>query len=157
MFGWVPGVRFAAGYGGAAAWRRAAAPRRALAFLRGLAPRRDPHRRDPRASATPRLLRPVIVPASLDDLRGPGSGVVELPVRLYWSGSRRFDLADPHQAADLCEAVLDTAVTAADLTAFLNAGVLVRSWPVLGMSRVKREAWESRFPVLRAQRLAPAA
>ncbi|MGH3166802.1 MAG: hypothetical protein ACRDN0_13060 [Trebonia sp.] len=153
MFGSVQGVRFTAGYGGAAAWRRAVALRRALAFLCGLAWRRQ----SPSATAAPRRLRPVIVPRSLAELRGPASGVIELPVRLYWSGSRRFDLADPHQAADLCEAVLDTAATADDLTAFLNAGVLVRAWPILGMSRVKREAWESRFPVLRGRRLAPAA
>lgn len=83
--------------------------------------------------------------------------MVELPVRLYWSGSRQFDLADPHQAADLCEAVLDSASTVADITAFLNANVLVHAWPVLGMSHAKRDAWENRFPVLRKQRLAAAA
>jgi hypothetical protein len=99
----------------------------------------------------------VIVPASLDDLRGPASGVVELPVRLYWSGSRQFDLADPHQVADMCEAVLDAAATTGDITCYLNAGLLIRAWPVLGMSRLKRDAWESRFPVLRRQRLAEAA
>jgi hypothetical protein len=99
----------------------------------------------------------VVVPASLDDLRGPESGVVELPVRLYWSGSRRFDLTDPHQAADMCEAVLDVAATAGDITAYLNAGLLIRTWPVLGMNRAKRDAWESQFPVLRRQRLAAAA
>jgi hypothetical protein len=83
--------------------------------------------------------------------------VVELPVRLYWSGCRRFDLADPDQAADLCEAVLDTAATAGDITRWLDAGLLIRSWPALGMSRAKRDAWESRFPVLRRRRLAAAA
>jgi hypothetical protein len=126
---------------------------RALAFLRGLAGRR----RAAQAPAAPRHLRPVIVPCTLSDLKGPESGVVELPVRLYWSGSRRFDLADPHQAADLCEAVLDTAATAADITAYLNADVLASAWPVLGMSRAKRDARESRFPVLRRRRLAAAA
>jgi hypothetical protein len=120
-----------------------------MACLRKLAGRRQP----PAA----RQLRPTVVPGSLDDLRGPASGVVELPVRLYWSGSRRFDLADPHQAADLCEAVLDTAATAGDITGWLNAGLLIRAWPVLGMSRAKRDVWESRFPVLRHRRLAAAA
>lgn len=147
MFGSVTAARFAVGHGAAGAWRRA------VTFLRGLAVPRPASR----APGTPRGLRPVIVPASLDDLRGPAAGVVELPVRLYWSGSRRFDLADPHQAADLCEAVLDTAATAADITGYLNADVLVHAWPALGMSRAKRDAWESRFPVLRRQRLAAAA
>lgn len=148
MFGSVRAVCLAVGHGAVAA-----SLRRALASLRGLAGRREARR----AANTRRPLRPLLVPATLDELRGPASGVVELPVRLYWSGSRQFDLADPHQAADLCEAVLDTASTIADVTAFLNADVLVRAWPVLGMSRAKRDAWETRFPVLRKQRLAAAA
>lgn len=127
----------------------AVALRRATACL----PRPVARRQAPVA----RHLRPTIVPVSLDDLRGPASGVVELPVRLYWSGSRRFDLSDPHQAADLCEAVLDTAATAGDVTGWLNTDLLIRAWPVLGMSRAKRDAWESRFPVLRRRRLAAAA
>ena len=97
------------------------------------------------------------MPASLEDLHGSASGVVELPVRLYWSGSPRFDLADPDQAADMYEAVLDVAATVEDLASYLNADVLVRVWPVLGMTRAKQNAWESRFPVLRRQRLAAAA
>jgi hypothetical protein len=99
----------------------------------------------------------VIVPGSLDDLQGPASGVVELPVRLSWSGSRRFDLADLDQAADMYEAVLDVATTVDDLVSYLNADLLVRVWPVLGLARAKQGTWEGRFPVLRRQRLAAAA
>jgi hypothetical protein len=146
MFGSVPATRV--GHGAAAAWRRG------LAVLRGLAVRRKPA---PAPIPAPGRLRPVIVPASLDDLHGPASGVVELPVRLYWSGSRQFDLTDPHQAADMCEAILDTAATVGDIARYLNADLLIRVWPVLGMSRAKRDAWESQFPVLRRQRLATAA
>jgi hypothetical protein len=147
MFGSVPAVRFTGiGHDAADAWRRA------LACLRGLTGRRQVAQ-----APAVRRLRPVIVPVSRDDLRGPVSGVVELPVRLYWSGSRQFDLTDPHQAADLCEAVLDTAATTGDITAYLNASLLIRAWPVLGMNRAKRDAWEGRFPVLRRQRLTAAA
>lgn len=133
-------------------WHRAvAAWRRGLTGVRGRGAGRH-------ASApAPRPLRSVIVPDSLDDLRGPASGVVDLPVRLYWSGPPRFDLADPHQAADMYEAVLDTAATIEDITGYLNADLLLRVWPVVGMSRAKRDAWESRFPALRRQRLAAAA
>jgi len=103
-------------------------------------------------------LRPVILPESLDDLRGPASGLVELPVRLYWSaGSRRFDLASRDDVADYCESVLDTASACSDLVRYLNAGLLIGTWPVLGLSRAKRAAWEDRFPVLRRRRLAAAA
>jgi hypothetical protein len=104
-----------------------------------------------------RQLRPVIVPGSLEDLRGPASGVVELPVRLYWSsGARQFDLADLDQVAAMYDAVLDGAAVIGDITGYLNADLLARAWPDLGMSRAKREAWENRFPVLRRQRLSAA-
>lgn len=83
---------------------------------------------------------------------------MELPVRLYWSaGSRRFDLSSPHEAADYYESVLDAASSRADLVRYLNAALLIRLWPVIGLSRAKRAAWEDRFPVLRRQRLAVAA
>jgi hypothetical protein len=131
-------------------WQRAqAAGRRTLVTrLRG---------RTGRWQASPRALRPVIVPASLDELRGPGSGVIELPVHLYWSGSRQFDVSDPHQAAAMCDAILDAAATTDVLARYLNADVLIQAWPVLGMNRVKRDAWERQFPVLRRRRLAAAA
>lgn len=83
---------------------------------------------------------------------------MELPVRLYWSaGSRRFDLSSPHEAADLYESVLDAAASRSDIVRYLNPALLIQVWPVLGLSRAKRAAWEDRFPVLRRQRLAAAA
>jgi len=110
------------------------------------------------SAAAPRPLRAAVVPARLDDLSGPSAGVVDLPVRLYWSaGSRQFDLSDPDQVAAMYDAVLDAASTVRDITTFLNADLLVSVWPVLGMGRIKREAWENRFPVLRRRRLAAAA
>jgi len=147
MFGSVPAARLAIGHGAAAARQRA------LTFLRSLAGRWQ----GLQAPASPAHLRPAVMPASLDDLRGPASGVVELPVRLYWSGPREFDLADPDRVADMCEAVLDVSATADDLARYLNAGLLISVWPVLGLNRAKRDAWENRFPVLRHQRLAAAA
>lgn len=145
MFGLIPAVRLGeAGRTGAAAWRRV------LARVPGTIPREQ--------SAAPATLRPAIVPDTLDDLRGPADGVVELPVRLYWSaGSRRFDLSSPDDAADYCESVLDAASSRSDLVRYLNAGLLIGVWPLLGLSRAKRAAWEDRFPVLRRQRLAAAA
>ena len=129
------------------AWRRGLSRLSRLAARGNAAP-----------AATARPIRPVIVPASLDDLRGPASGVEELPARLYWSaGSRQFDLADPDHVAALCEAIIDAATAIGDITRYLNADLLVRAWPTLGMERVKRDAWESRFPALRRQRLGAAA
>jgi hypothetical protein len=126
---------------------------RGLAWLRGLVASAKPAP----AQVTARQLRPVIVPGSIEDLCGPASGVVELPVRLYWSsGSRQFNLADQDQVAAMYDAVLDGAAVIGDITEHLNADLLVRAWPDLGMNRAKRAAWENRFPVLRRQRLSAA-
>jgi hypothetical protein len=100
-------------------------------------------------------LRPVIVPAALADLTGPASGVIELPQRLCWSlpaDRRRFDLSDPHQVRAAYEYVIDAARTPADLTDWLNAGLLTSVWGQLGMGRAKRQKWESALPALAARR-----
>lgn len=145
MFGSIPVVRFGdAGHKGVTAWRRV------LARVRGTVP--------PEQFPAPAALRPSILPDTLGELRGPAGGFVELPVRLYWSaGSRRFDLSSPHEAADLYESVLDAAASRSDIVRYLNPSLLIQVWPVLGLSRAKRAAWEDRFPVLRRQRLAAAA
>jgi hypothetical protein len=126
---------------GIAAYRR-----RALAFLRALAARRHP--------APPpvpsRRLRPAVLPDSLGDLKGPRSGVVELPITLFWSlPDRSFDLGDRTRAIDMYLAVLDAARDPADLTAYLNGEVLADLWHDLHLTRAKRAPWEARFAELR--------
>jgi hypothetical protein len=140
MFGSVTTARAAAGPGVAAAWRRA------LAYPRALTARRQ---RPPRPDSPPRV-RPVIVPGSLDDLKGPASGVVELPLTLFWSlPDRRFDLGDRSRAIDMYLAVLDAARGPGDLAAFLNGELLAELWPDLHLTRAKRGPWETRFEELR--------
>jgi len=120
--------------------------RRALVFLRALAARR----RARQVPAATRRLRPVIVPGSLSDLRGPESGVVELPLTLFWSRpDRRFDLGDRSQAIGMYLAVLDAAREPGDLAAYLNGGLLADLWPDLHLTRAKRAPWEARFAELR--------
>jgi hypothetical protein len=139
MFGSVPAARAGTGLG-SAAWRRA------LAFLRALAVGRQASP----PSASPRRLRPVIVPDSLDDLKGPRSGVVELPITLFWSlPDRRFDLGSRCQAIGMYLAVLDAARNPGDLAAYLNGELLADLWPDLHLTRAKRAPWEARFEVLR--------
>ena len=51
--------------------------------------------------------RPGLVAASLADLRGPAHGVVELPLRLFWSApGHAFDLDQPSMVQAMYEAVL---------------------------------------------------
>ena len=97
----------------------------------------------------PRHLRPVAVPDSLDDLKGPGSGVVELPITLFWSRpDRKFNLDDRYQAIDMYLAVLDRG-SVDELASYLNGKLLVELWPDLHLTRAKRLPWEARFAELR--------
>ena len=96
------------------------------------------------------LGRPVLVAVSLADLRGPASGVVELPLRLFWSSpDRAFSLDDPAERRQVYEVVLREARRPGDLAAFLNGGLLAAVWPDIFLPRPVRKAWEDQHPVLR--------
>ncbi|MFG2639176.1 hypothetical protein ACGFX8_36960 [Streptomyces sp. NPDC048362] len=90
------------------------------------------------------------LPDSLDELRGPVSGVVEPPSTVIWSGLRAFDLASERQRMSLYRTVLAEGMRQ-DLCALLSRDVLVRLWPTLRMlvSATVRDVWEERFADLR--------
>jgi hypothetical protein len=92
-----------------------------------------------------------VVAADLGDLRGPDSGTVVLPLRLFWSlPGYRFDLADRDMRLWLYQTVLREAVAPGDLVSYLDRGLLTELWPELYLPRGVRRAWEDRFPQLRA-------
>ncbi len=96
-------------------------------------------------------LRPVVVPASLEALVGPVEGLIELPQRLFWSGSERvFDLSDPDRLLEMYEVVFDAARTEADLAEYVNGETLARVWPDVTLAPRVRRAWEAAHPHLRA-------
>jgi hypothetical protein len=75
--------------------------------------------------------RKVLVVKDLAGLRGPASGPVMLPLRMYWSPAGRvFCLDDPFMLRSMYQVVLGEAVRAEELTV--------------------RRAWEERHPALRA-------
>ncbi|PBC76774.1 hypothetical protein BX265_1495 [Streptomyces sp. TLI_235] len=86
------------------------------------------------------------LPSALDDLAGPVTGEVELPLHLAWSGLRRFDLGRPRLRMGLYRIVLTEGMQE-DLVQFLNARVLVELWPVLRtlVGPAVRQVWESAF------------
>lgn len=94
-------------------------------------------------------LRAVVVPASLADLRGPVTGLIELPQRLFWSGvDRVFDLSDRDRLLEMYEAVLDAARSQEDLAEYLDGETVATVWPHLALSPRVRRAWESAHPQL---------
>jgi hypothetical protein len=94
--------------------------------------------------------RGVLVTGDLADLRGPVSGTVELPLWLFWYPDRAFDLDDPATLRWMYQTVLREASRPEDLTSFLNGDTLVAVWPELFLPKGVRQAWEERYPVLRA-------
>ncbi len=101
--------------------------------------------------------RPALVAASLASLQGPDRGVVELPLRLFWSApGHAFDMDQPSMRQAMYEAVLREASRPEDLTSYLNGDLLVATWPELYLPKGLRRAWEDRHPALRAARQAAA-
>jgi hypothetical protein len=110
--------------------------------------------------AAPYQARPgrrALVALSLADLRGPVTGSVELPLRLFWSGAgRTFDLGDQGTRQWVYETVLQEASRPEDLTAFLDGKMLIALWPKLFVPKGVRRAWEDEHPVLRTAAAAAA-
>ena len=95
--------------------------------------------------------RRALVALDLADLRGPVTGTVELPLRLFWSGAdRTFDIGDPGTRQWIYETVLQEASRPEDLTSFLHGDALIALWPKLFVPRGVRRAWEDAHPALRA-------
>ena len=84
------------------------------------------------------------LPASLDELEGPLSGEVGLPLHIFWSGddpsSARWDLADLDARRSLYEIVLQQGGLD-EVRAFVNGPELVRLWPALFLPPWVRAAW----------------
>lgn len=89
------------------------------------------------------------LPARLDDLCGPRAGTVDLLLHLAWSGLTTFNLDDEQLLLGLYRIVLTNGLRE-DITAYLNADLLVHHWPRLRVALGKpvRSCWEQRFPRL---------
>ncbi|GAA0450441.1 hypothetical protein Aca07nite_54570 [Actinoplanes capillaceus] len=93
--------------------------------------------------------RPVVVAGTLGELRGPTSGLVELPLRLWWQPQRAFDLGVHTMLLWMYENVLREAIRVDELRSYLDGPTLARLWPELNLPRSVRAAWEARHPRLR--------
>jgi DNA invertase Pin-like site-specific DNA recombinase len=94
--------------------------------------------------------RRVLVIDDLADLRGPTTGSIELPLRLFWSvPGHRFDLADHDMRLWYYQTVLREASRPEDLTAYLDGAVLARLWPELYLPKGVKRAWEEHHQSLR--------
>ncbi|MFC0004067.1 hypothetical protein [Micromonospora siamensis] len=113
--------------------------------------------RSVRALRAPYEARPgrrAVVVLDLGELRGPVSGVVELPHRLFWQPERRVDLDSPGLLPWMYETVLTEAVDPDELRDWLHGPTLTALWPDLYLPRGVRRAWEEHHAVLRARNIA---
>ncbi len=90
---------------------------------------------------------PYDTPTSLDALRGPDTGVLDLPITVYWGPRQRFDLQDPADVETAYQALVREGTTAHQ-EALLNEELLRRLWPELMLPGRCRRTWEDRFPDL---------
>jgi hypothetical protein len=95
--------------------------------------------------------RSAVVAPDLSELTGPTSGIVELPLRLFWQPNRQINLDNPGILPWMYETVLRESVSVDELRTWLHGPTLVRLWPKLFVPRGVRQAWEERHPVLRAR------
>jgi hypothetical protein len=88
------------------------------------------------------------VPESLDDLRGPAGGVVELSHSVLWApGGGGVDLDEPGGTAMAYQGVLAEG-TVEDQVSILNRDRLIAVWPDLMLPLRVRQMWEGQFPEL---------
>jgi len=100
--------------------------------------------------------RPYVVAETLAVLNGPTEGLIALPHHLDWSGHAEYDLSRPGRLASMYKVVLTEASTVDDLSAWLNAGLLLRLWPTLWLPPQLRRRWAEAFPELVATRVSAA-
>jgi hypothetical protein len=94
---------------------------------------------------------PYDAPVSLNDLRGPGSGLLELPVTVHWGPRRVFDLDQPALVRAAYRAIVREGTPQVQ-ESLLNADLLRRTWADLVLPVRCQALWETRFPELSASR-----
>lgn len=95
------------------------------------------------------MLRPYVVPATLEELDGPPTGTIELPRHLDWGPERLYHLDQISDVRLLYTRVIRESATPDDLRRHLNATILREVWPDLVLPPRVRTLWLERFPELR--------
>lgn len=90
---------------------------------------------------------PYELPSSLDELRGPGSGVLQLPQSVHWGPDPGADLSTRDGVQKAYGALIREG-TASQQAHLLNRHLLLNSWTVLRLPQRCRALWEARFPEL---------
>jgi len=95
--------------------------------------------------------RPSVVADSLEALRGPTEGYVELPIFLDWTPTPRYDLSCEEDIRCLYMTVLNNACSVKDLALYLNHDMLRNQWRKIHLPLQLRLDWEKKHPELISQ------
>lgn len=96
-----------------------------------------------------RDVKPYDAPTSLDELRGPYDGPIDLPHSVRWQADRfGVDVSNLGWCRMAYQALLAEG-TADEQCRLMNRDRLIEVWPILNMDPRVRGLWESRFPRLR--------
>jgi hypothetical protein len=96
-----------------------------------------------------RDIKPYDAPDQLEQLQGPRSGPVEVPINVYWGPRHTFNLDNESDVIETYQAALREG-RVIDQEELLNHALLVEIWPELMLPVRVRELWEGRFPELSA-------
>lgn len=92
--------------------------------------------------------RTIHVASSLELLRGPTTGSVQLPLHLDASARVVYDLRKTRRRDRMYEVVIVEGGSDEDFAAWLDRDALIGAWPRLYLPRPVRAAWEARHPEL---------
>jgi hypothetical protein len=96
-----------------------------------------------------RDIKPYDAPDQLEQLQGPRSGRLEVPINVYWGPRHTFDLDNESDVIQTYQAALREG-RVIDQEKLLNHVLLAEIWPELMLPVRVRELWETRFPELAA-------
>lgn len=96
----------------------------------------------------PRYRPDVFVPADLELLEGPNTGVIDPPVNLFWQPGK-LDFGQPEDLERFYSSALRRICDADGFATWINARALIELWPRLAIPSHVRAAWETIHPRLR--------
>lgn len=70
-----------------------------------------------------------LVSESLENIRGPAFGAVELPIHLDWGPARHYDVDDDSSCRTLYQLTLQNSGSVEEIAGIINASRLVALWP----------------------------
>jgi hypothetical protein len=109
---------------------------------------------DPARRVTYADIVPYETPSSLDALRGPTSGTVEVPVSIHHGPRRTAGLSTHWLAVATYQEVVRDGSTSQQ-ESLLAKPLLLRLWPEIHLPLRCRRTWESKFPALAERRQPP--